>query len=381
MEIQQHKFDLDPNVAYLNGAYMSPLLKNVIEVGQAEVLRKARPYEITIEQFFQPVEDLKKAFAQLINAADFNRIALTPSTSYGIANAANNTPIQKGDQLILLGEQFPSNYYSWKRVAQEKGATIKIIDAPDSLNRGQAWNQKILEAINDQTAAVAIGHVHWADGTKFNLEAIRKKTRQHHAHLIIDGTQSVGAMDFDVAKIQPDALICGVYKWLMGPYGLGLAYYSPSFDGGTPIEDNWINRKNSEDFKNLVNYQDDYKPMAFRYSTGESSNFIHVQMALAALNQLNEWQPTQIQNYCKDLIDPYLPTLKNLGCIIEAEPFRSNHLFGIRLSKGMDADKLKANFEKHRVIVSHRGSAIRVSPNVYNSAVDMEKLVACFEAC
>ena len=64
-----------------------------------------------------------------------------------------------------------------------------------------------------------MGMVHWADGTIFDLEKIRKKTKEVGALLIVDGTQSVGAMPFDVNKIKPDALVCAAYKWLMGPYG------------------------------------------------------------------------------------------------------------------------------------------------------------------
>jgi len=73
--------------------------------------------------------------------------------------------------------------------------------------------------------------------------------------LIIDGIQSIGTLPFSVKEIQPDALICAGYKWLLGPYSIGLAYYSDTFANGFPIEENWINRKNSEDFGGLVNYE------------------------------------------------------------------------------------------------------------------------------
>jgi selenocysteine lyase/cysteine desulfurase len=118
-----------------------------------------------------------------------------------------------------------------------------------------------------------MGHIHWADGTLFDLVAIRKKAHSLGAKLIIDGTQSVGALPFSVQEIQPDALICAGYKWLMGPYSIGMAYYADSFNDGQPLEYNWINRLNSEDYSQLVNYQDSYKPKADKYSVGESSNF------------------------------------------------------------------------------------------------------------
>ena len=88
-----------------------------------------------------------------------------------------------------------------------------------------------------------MGIVHWADGTIFDMKKIRKKTSENNALLIIDGTQSIGSMPFNLNEIQPDALVCAGYKWLMGPYGSGLAYYGKYFDDGKPIEESWINRK------------------------------------------------------------------------------------------------------------------------------------------
>ena len=73
------------------------------------------------------------------------------------------------------------------------------------------------------------GVVHWADGTIFDLEKIREKTNKVGAMLIIDGTQSIGTMPFDLKKVKPDALICAAYKWLMGPYGFGVAYYGNNY--------------------------------------------------------------------------------------------------------------------------------------------------------
>ena len=81
-----------------------------------------------------------------------------------------------------------------------------------------------------------MGHIHWADGTLFDLIAIRKKADKVGAKLIIDGTQSVGALPFSVKEIQPDALIVGGYKWLLGPYSIGMAYYADTFNNGEPLE-------------------------------------------------------------------------------------------------------------------------------------------------
>lgn len=378
LDCQKHLFDLDDEVVYLNGAYMSPQLKSVEAAGMQGLLMKNRPYRIGIDDFFQPVEELKKAFAKLIHAPDYQRIAIIPSVSYGIANAARNLPVAKGQKILLMQEQFPSNYYIWEHMALERGAKLEIISAPETPDRGDSWTERILQSIDNDTAVVAMAHVHWADGSVFDLKRVGEKARQVGAALVIDGTQSVGALPFDVQEFQPDALVCAGYKWLLGPYSIGVAYYGPSLDGGRPIEENWINRLDSHIFQNLVQYQPEYKPLAARYSVGEQSNFIHVPMLLASIRQILDWGVHNIQEYCRHISMSAIGEMVSLGAQVDTSPGRASHLFGVRLGAAFDAERLRAALQKHHVFVSFRGDAIRVAPHVYNARADFDVLVKCF---
>lgn len=370
------KFSLPKNVTYLNCAYMSPLLKTVEKAGLRGVRLKRNPVQIQPEDFFTTTRLLRREFAHLINTPDADAIAIIPSVSYGLATVARNLRIQKGEHVLVAAEQFPSNYYPWEGLCGETDAEVAIVyPEKSSRDRGKNWNNKILESINGKTRAVAIAHIHWADGTVFDLEAIRKRTDEVGALLIVDGTQSVGAFPFDVQKIRPDALVCAAYKWLLGPYSFGLAYYGEHFKEGRPVEENWINRLDSENFSGLVNYETRYQPGALRYSVGEQSNFILAPMALKALQQLNRWGIPNIQDYCHSITEPAIAALREKGFVIEDLPFRSSHLFGIRHSKDLDAMKVRDKLNKHKVHVSIRGSAIRISPNVYNDAADVDRLV------
>ncbi len=372
-------FNLPDTVTYLNGAYMSPQLKSVEEVGLTNLKRKNLPYEISASDFFDPRETLKRRFAELVGASDHRNIAIIPSASYGLANVANNVPLKKGDEILLVDEQFPSNVYIWKTVAIKQGASIKTIRPSKAfVNRGKSWNASILEAINKKTAVVAMPHVHWADGTRFDLEKIRVKTKEVQALLVIDGTQSVGALPFSIEEIRPDALICAGYKWLLGPYSLGLAYYSDFFNQGRPIEENWINRLHSEDFSRLTQFEDAYQEKAERYSVGESSNFILVPMLTRAIEQLLEWKTAVIQDYCEEISKPVIEALRSKGHFIETDAFRAKHLFGIYLNRDTDMEVVKQRLTEKNIYVSYRGGAIRISPNVYNSAVDFDRLLTCF---
>lgn len=360
---------------------MAPLMKSVEKAGLRGVRLKRNPADIRPEDFFILTTRLRTEFAKLINVADADRIAIVPSASYGLATVVKNLPIERGQQILVAGEQFPSNYYPWQALAMDKGAEVTVV-SPDkgAAGRGKNWNEKLLESINTKTKAVAIGHVHWTDGTLFDLEAIRRRTRAVGAWLIIDGTQSVGALPFDIQTIQPDALVCAAYKWLLGPYSIGLAYYGEQFSDGKPIEENWINRLGSENFSGLVNYEDRYQSGMLRYSVGEQSNFILVPMALNAISQINRWGVTNIQRYCESITTPAVNTLREKGFLIEEPGYRSSHLFGIRHAHKWDPQDLKERLSKNKIHVSVRGDAIRVSPHVYNDAGDLQRLVKVLTA-
>lgn len=371
---KRSQFTLPPQITYLNCAYMSPLLKDAEKAGINALRRKRNPVNITPIDFFKESEALREEYARLINTSEPQRLAIIPSVSYGMANVAKNLNLKKDQHIIVTEEQFPSNYYSWKSVADEAGASLKSIPPPDTfVDRGKKWNERILDAIDKNTKAVAIPNVHWVDGTRFDLEAIRKRTQDVGALLIVDGTQSIGALPFDLHKINADAVICAAYKWLLGPYSIGLGYYGEYFDNGKAIEESWMNRLGSENFSD-VSYKPKYKPAALRYEVGEHSNFIHVAMFIKSLQRLNQWKPERIQEYCAAITANSVTKLKEKGFIIEDESWRGAHMFGIRLPKGADLEKIKTDLLKRNIYVSVRGNALRISPNVYNREEDLNKL-------
>ena len=376
MRCQKTKFILSKKVTYLNCAYMSPMLKKVEKAGVKGIKQKRKPYHITPVDFFKTSDLVKKRFSSIIDCKNHNRIAIIPSASYGLANVVNNISIKEKDEIILLDEQFPSNVYPWLNLKERSKAKLVFIKRPDTLiGSGKKWNEEILAAITNKTKVVSIGNIHWACGTLFDLIAIRKKTAEVGALLIIDGTQSIGALPLSIEKIQPDALICAGYKWLMGPYSIGVAYYGNYFDKGIPIEDNWINRRGSENFSGLINYSDKYGELASRYNVGEQSNFILLPMLLAGLNQIESWGVKNIQDYCKNLISEEIKKVNQKKYWIEKENYRANHLFGIKQldNKINLIEKLKSK----KISVSIRGDKIRVSPHVYNDKREIKKLFEC----
>jgi len=352
---------------------MSPLMKKVENAGKRGLVKKRKPYKISGKDFFHDTETLRLLYSKLINNHEPDRIVVIPSVSFGMANVVNNLPKKKGKIIVVEG-QFPSNIYPWTSL-RDRGYDVEIVTAPEGIRKGEEWNDKIQEAITNETVLLALGHVHWADGTLFDLKRFREKLDRVDGLLIIDGTQSVGALPFDIQEINPDALICAGYKWLMGPYSIGLAYYGERFDDGRPVEENWINRENSDDFSRLVNYEENYRKGALRYEVGEHSNFILVPMMIEAIKQVLKWTPAGIQEYCDQLMAPAISQAAELGFESEERPFRSAHLFGLQLPPSTTPEEAMKAFKQRKVSVSLRGETIRVAPHVYNDEIDVRKFL------
>ena len=380
LECQRHLFSLPEDVHYLNCAYMSPLLRSVEEAGIAGIRRKRVPSEIVPADFFTERDRVRALFARLINAPDASRVALVPAASYGLAAVARNTRLERGQNIVVVEEQFPSNVYVWARLCREAGGELRTVRRPASLGAGAAWTERVLEAMDSATAVVAMPQVHWTDGTRFDLLRIGERARELGAALVIDGTQSVGALPLDVQAIQPDALVCAAYKWLLAPYGTGVAWYGPRYDDGTPLEETWIAREGSEDFRSLVRYRDAYQPGVVRYDAGGSPNFILVPMLAAALEQVLAWTPEAIQAYCAALTRELLEEAAELRFGVEEEGWRAPHLFGLRMPAGVDLARAHALLAERRISVSLRGSALRVSPHVYNDERDIDALRTALRA-
>jgi len=372
---QRHLFDIPQDVAYLNCAYMSPLMHRVVEAGQAGVRRKARPWEVFPVHFFDQVEVARGLFAGLIGATA-DDIAVIPAASYGIALAAANLPLGPGREIVVLAEQFPSNVYSWRELARERGG--RLVTVPRA--RDGSWSERLVAAIGARTAIVAAAHCHWTNGALFDLEAVGRRCREVGAALVLDVTQSLGALPLDVARVDPDFLIAATYKWLLGPYGLGFCYVAPRHQGGRPLEHNWIGRLGSEDFAGLVDYQDSFQPGARRFDVGQRGNFHLIPMAVEALRQLHDWGVAEIQETLGGLTERIAERARGLGLGCLPRQQRAGHFLGLRFPGGVP-EGLTERLVGERVFVSVRGrESMRVTPHLWVDEGDVERLFRELEA-
>jgi selenocysteine lyase/cysteine desulfurase len=372
---QRALFDIPDDVAYLNAAYMGPMPKAAVAAGDAGLRLKLRPWSIAPVDFFTESEAVRATFARLVQATA-DDIALVPSVSYGMAVAANILPLKKGQAIVTLAEQFPSNIYPWIELAKKTGAEFVNIPRPAD----DDWTSLVLARIDARTGIVALPHCHWTDGGLLDLVAIGAACGNVGAALCIDATQSLGVMPFDLAAIQPDFLVAGGYKWLLGPYSYGYLYVAKRWQDGPPIEHNWIARKDSENFAGLVNYQSAYQPGARRFDVGERSNFALTPAAKASLDYLLGLGVTRIHATLKSRNDAVAARAKaELGLDSVPADRRAGHYLGLRFG-GAVPEGLPAKLAAEKVFVSVRGRSMRVTPHVYTTDSDIERLFRVLRA-
>ena len=364
---QRELFEIPEDIVYLNCAYMSPQLCQAREVGERAVSRKSRPWELTPDDFFEEAEEVRALFARLVGG-DTGGVAIIPSVSYGISVAAANVSVREGQKILILEDQFPSNVYAWRVLAEQSGARLVTVPRPEDFD----WTSALREEIDADTAVVAVPNCHWTDGSLVDLARVGESVREAGAALVVDAIQSLGAHPFDVSEVQPDFLVASSYKWLLGPYGIGFMYVGEKYREGSPIEHNWINRRGSQDFSGLVAYEEAFQPGARRYDVGERSNFALLPMAAVALQQLIDWEVDNVSETIGALTDLIEEKAGKLGIAAIPKGRRARHMIGLKL--GTEApDDLARRLTDHNVFVSVRGESVRVAPNLYNTEEDVER--------
>ncbi|MFD5510350.1 aminotransferase class V-fold PLP-dependent enzyme [Streptomyces sp. NPDC059761] len=365
-------FDIPDGIAYFNTASVAPTLRTGLVAGEAALLKRAQPWRLLGPDWFSGAEQRRALFAGLIGATA-DDIALVPATSYGFAVAAANLTAGAGSRVLVLDGEYPSGIYTWWRFAERTGASMLTVRREP----GQTWTEAVLDALDDTVAVVSVPRVHWTDGALLDLDRIAEATRAAGSALVIDASQSAGAIPIDMRTLRPDFLVSVGYKWLLGPFGLGYLYVAPARQEGRPLEENWIVRKDSDDFGRLVEYRTEYQPGARRFDMGARTAFELTPMALAALEQLSAWTVPRVAVTLAATTARIASAARERGLPVPAP--RGPHMLGITVPDGLQR-RVVAALEEANVFVGARGSAIRISPHLHTTGADIEQLLAALDA-
>lgn len=367
---QRHLFDIPEDIAYFNSAYNSPQLNESRDRLILGVRGKGHPWERTVASFFEDAETIRRLSSSLFGG-DAAGYAIVPAASYGLSTAARaiEPHLQAGDAILVVAEEFPSNVLPWQRTAAETGATVQTVPTPQQ----GGWTQAILDRMVKGVRVVALSPCHWTNGAFIDLAAIGRACREIGAILVVDATQSLGAMPLSMDEVRPDFLVAAGYKWLLGPYSFGILYVDKKWRNARPLEECWLARDNAEDFTALVNYSSTYMAGARRFDMGEKCNPALLPGAIAALEQIGDWGVGNIAQSLAAINGRIAAHLVDLGFVLPEESERCPHMFGAQLPPGYSGN-LVGELKQRNIFISQRGSALRFAPHLHITEHDEQRL-------
>ena len=356
-------FPIRRSQIYLNHAAVAPLSMPAAEAMKHLADDCMHHGSLHYDRWLAAYEGLRVAAAKLIHA-DRSEIALVKNTSEGIATVAIGLDWRPGDRVVAFQEEFPANYYPWKRL-EDKGVAVTWLSVDDPLDRvDQACRGARL---------LSISFVQFLSGYRAPLEAVGEICHRNSCIFMVDAIQGLGAFPVDVRACHIHALAADGHKWLLGPEGCAILYINQELQSHVePVEFGWTNVAGYEDYgsRDMA-----LRPDAGRYEPG-TLNTIGCFGLRAAIEFLLEVDPVKIA-----------PVVQNLGTqIAEGVEAKGYEVLGNRTPEngsgivsfrkpGLDAREVVRQLRKAGIAAAPRAGWVRTSPHFYISPSDIGQLL------
>jgi len=359
------QFPITKNKVFLNHAAMSPPPKPV-----ADAVRKCLDDFSNFGTTSMEWNDGGKPFFAKLVGAKPQEIALVENTSMGMNMAANAIRPQSGSKVVTTDLEYPSVVYPWLR--ESLGVKVHYVKNVD----GKILLEDFEKAVDDNTAAVSVSHVEYANGFRNDLKALSEIAHEHGAYLVVDAIQSAGAMQIDVKKDDVDFLATAGYKWLLSPVGAGYLYVrdeliqklEPPFAGWASVKQEIFN---TVDFWEIWKLQ--LSETASRFEVG-SPSYLSLMGATEALKLLLNAGIANVEQRILKLTDYLMEGLMNLGVNVKT-PREKQCRSGIVLAEVDKPKELCEALTQKGIVTSARSRGLRISPHFYNTEQEIDKLL------
>ncbi len=360
-------FALPDGMLYLDSAAHGPPLEAVRTAALA-ALQDSTTSWLGGNRWREDVERVRALAARLFDN-DANGIAMIPSAAYGLSIAARNVPLQAKQAVLLLEGQFPSNLLPWRARCAEVGASLVFAKC----HAGQDWTSAVLDALDahPDVAVLALPQAHWRDGSVLDLVRISESARAHGARLVLDLSQSLGAMPVDLVAWQPDFVIAVGYKWLLGGYGLAWLWAAPRWrDHGQPLEHGWM--ANDRDALWHADSRGQVLPLlgARRFDADGVCDVMRLAMAEAALRQVLEWGVAEIAEHLQRRTAALDAALEQHGLKTLRTHHHAPHICGVQLPPQCVEAVRRALFDAH-IVTTIRSNCVRIAPHLHVNVDEM----------
>jgi len=314
-------------------------------------------------------KDLHRAAARLINAAAED-IAAGSSATELLCSLAWAVSPGKDENVGSTEIVFPSTVYPWQRVARSTGCEIRLAKEKNNF----IYTDDIIDLIDRHTAVVCISHVEYGNGQTYDLNLLSDAAHEQGALLVVDATQSAGAIPIDIQACPVDALISGAYKWLCGPFGAAFMYVAPHLS--EKLVPGLVGFRSHKNMWELDASRIDYPQAAqkFEFSTMAFGCAVGLTRAIDFLNEVGV---EKIFQYNRQLADILVTGLRSRDAVITSPlDYKDRSSIVTAYFKNIDSKEIIAGLKAAQVFVSSRASAMRFSPHLYNTVEDIDSALA-----
>jgi cysteine desulfurase / selenocysteine lyase len=312
----------------------------------------ARREETACADFLSWFDDI----AELIHC-DALDIAFAMNASSALSLFLGGMDWHAGDRIVTLRDEFPNQYYFAASLA-DRGVELIEVDAIDSLP--------------ERTRAVLVSTVNYSNGYRPDVARIAELAHAAGALIYVDGTQSVGALTFDVRAVKPDMLAVDGYKWLLCPNGATFFYVSPGLRPRLrPSVIGWRSDQGWRSVDELHHGAPKMPDGAEKYEAG-MLNFSSLYGMRESVRMMLEIGPDRIEQRVLQLAGMTAEILRESGATIVNE----NTIVIAAHWEDREASALARRLQAERIIVAARHGNLRVSPHFYNTEGDLERLAA-----
>lgn len=312
---------------------------------------------------------LRERFAALIGAAPHD-VAIGSSATELLASLAWAVSPPAGRTVVTTDIVFPSTAYPWSRVARATGAEVRFVKAVG----GVIDEDELIAAIDERTAVVSICQVEYSNGQRYDLARLASATERVGALLVVDASQSVGSVPIDVRTTPIDALITTSYKWLCGPFGVGLLYLNPKWH--TRLDPGLVGWRTNAAIYDLRADRCVPHPDARRFEFSTMAYGAAIGLAVA-IDDLHRLGIDRIHAHGVGLGTRLIEGLESLGAEV-VSPVRAEARSPIVSARfpGLTPKDVVQHLGREGVVVSPRRDLVRFSPHLYNTEADIDRALA-----
>lgn len=350
------------------GVMSEPVLTAFIENTRIVNSRLSGFARLEFPQLYRDTLALTGAYLKLPS----NSFIFTRNATEALNIAIQGYPLTAGDEVILSQFDYDSMVETWEMLQKTKKIKLIYVEIPSHPESTAAIVQLYKNAVTSKTKVVHLTHINHFTGLILPVKEITAALKASGVKTILDAAHSFAHIDYSITELGADLVAINLHKWFGSPVGTGLLYMKPELISSMDPLFGDVKQKENSIYK------------LAHFGTTPFANIMTIGAALAFQQKI---APVVKQNYLQELKNTWIDGVQHLSAVEVLTPVSPQWscAIGAFRMKNMDAkrtvDKLWSDYQILSVVRNLKGGdCIRITPQIYNTVADSERLVKALTA-